>query len=109
MGEIKKIISEIGDFIKDRDWEQFHRPKDTAIALSIEASELMEVFLWKDESDADIEKIKEELADVIIYSFDLARQYNLDISMIVHDKIRKNAEKYPVDKSKGKANKYTDL
>lgn len=109
MGEIKKIISEIGDFIKDRDWEQFHRPKDTAIALSIEASELMEVFLWKDESDADIEKIKEELADVIIYSFDLARQYNLDVSMIILDKIRKNAEKYPVDKSKGKANKYTDL
>ena len=109
MSDIKELISEIGNFIKERDWEQFHKPKDTAVALSIEASELLETFLWKDEKDADIEKIKEELADVIIYSFDMARQYDLDVAKIVREKIKKNAEKYPVNKSKGTAKKYTDL
>lgn len=109
MSDIKELISEIGNFIRERDWEQFHKPKDTAVALSIEASELLETFLWKDEKDADIEKIKEELADVIIYSFDMARQYDLDVAKIVREKIKKNAEKYPVNKSKGTAKKYTDL
>lgn len=109
MSDIKELISEIGNFIKEREWEQFHKPKDTAVALSIEASELLETFLWKDEKDADIEKIKEELADVIIYSFDMARQYDLDVAKIVREKIKKNAEKYPVNKSKGTAKKYTDL
>ena len=109
MNEIEKLTEEIISFIKERDWERFHKPKDTALALSIEASELNEVFLWKNDKDANIEKIKEELADVLIYSLDLARQYHLDISTIIREKIKKNSEKYPVSKCSGKATKYTDL
>ena len=107
--EIKQLTNEIVSFIRERDWEQFHRPKDTALALSIEASELNEAFLWKSEEEVDLNKIKEELADVLIYSIDLARQYNIDIVDIIRSKISKNAEKYPVEKSKGTAKKYTEL
>ena len=68
-----------------------------------------EAFLWKKENEADINKVKEELADVIIYALDLARQYNLDVTKIVLDKIKRNAEKYPVEKCMGSAKKYTEL
>ena len=107
--DIEIITNEIVSFIRERDWEIFHKPKDTALALSIEASELLEAFLWKDEQDVNIEKVKEELADVLIFAFDLARQYNLNVSDIVRAKIKRNAEKYPVSKCKGTATKYTDL
>jgi NTP pyrophosphatase (non-canonical NTP hydrolase) len=80
-----------------------------SLALSIEASELLEVFLWKSSEDADVGKVKEELADVLAYAFLLADSYGLDISEIVLEKIRKNELKYPVDKAKGTAKKYTDL
>ena len=109
MNEFEILTSEIVKFIKERDWEQFHKPKDTALALSIEASELNEAFLWKNENDVNIEKVKEELADVLIYSLDLARQYNLDVSEIIRAKIKRNAEKYPVTKCMGTATKYTEL
>ena len=109
MSEIKKLTAEIVSFIQERDWEQFHQPKDTALALSIEASELNEAFLWKREDEVDINKIKEELADVLIYSLDLARQYNLDVEQIIRTKIQKNREKYPVVKCKGSSKKYTEL
>ena len=108
MGNIETLTSEIVSFIRERDWEQFHKPKDTALALSIEAAELNEVFLWKKEEDINISKIEEELADVIIYALDLARQYNLDVEQIVRAKIKKNAEKYPVTKCMGSAKKYTE-
>jgi len=97
------------EFRNDRDWEQFHNPKDLALALSIEASELNELFLWKKAEEANPEKIKEELADVFAYAILLAEKYDLDINEIVLNKIKKNAEKYPVDKAKGTAKKYTDL
>jgi NTP pyrophosphatase (non-canonical NTP hydrolase) len=109
MSEIKTLTAEIVSFIQERDWEQFHHPKDTALALSIEASELNEAFLWKREDEVDINKIKEELADVLIYSLDLARQYNLDVGQIIRTKIQKNREKYPVVKCKGSSKKYTEL
>lgn len=109
MSEINNLTNEIISFIQERDWEQFHNPKDTALALLIEAAELNELFLWKDSSKADLNKIKEELADVLIYSLDLARQFNLDISEIIKSKIKKNAEKYPVSKCKGSSKKYTEL
>ncbi len=79
------------------------------MALNIEAGELLELFLWKDVADANQEKIKEELADVFAYAFLLAERYNLDVKQIILDKIKKNAEKYPVDKAKGTAKKYTEL
>ena len=109
MNECAEITKALIDFRNERDWEQFHNPKDLALAISIEASELLETFLWKKHEEANIEKIKEELADVIAYSFLLAEKYNLDIKEIVLDKIKRNAEKYPVDKSKGTAKKYNEL
>jgi len=101
----KKLI----EFRNDRDWEQFHNPKDLALAISIEASELNELFLWKSAEEADVEKVKEELADVFAYALLLAEKYNLNVDEIVLDKIQRNAEKYPVDKAKGTAKKYDEL
>ena len=102
-------MREIRQFTEDRDWDQFHNGKDLALALSIEASELNEAFLWKDDKDVKIEKVKEELADVFNYAFLIADKYDLDVREIVMAKLAKNAEKYPVDKAKGKSDKYTDL
>jgi NTP pyrophosphatase (non-canonical NTP hydrolase) len=107
--DIKKLTEQVLAFTRDRDWDQFHNPKDLAIALSIEASELLEVFLWKKPEDAKIEKIKEELADVINYALLLADKCNLDVYEIVSEKLRVNGEKYPVYKSKGSAKKYSEL
>ena len=102
-------MREIRQFTEDRDWDQFHNGKDLALALSIEASELNEAFLWKDAKDVKIEKVKEELADVFNYAFLIADKYDLDVREIVMAKLAKNAKKYPVDKAKGKSDKYTEL
>jgi NTP pyrophosphatase (non-canonical NTP hydrolase) len=109
MNDINELISSLVKFRNERDWEQFHNPKDLAIALNIETSELLELFLWKSSEEANIEKIKEELADVFAYAFLIAHKYDLDVQQIVLDKIKINAEKYPINKSKGKATKYTEL
>jgi NTP pyrophosphatase (non-canonical NTP hydrolase) len=106
---MQDVIEKLRQFRDEREWKQFHNPKDLSLALSIEASELLEVFLWKSSEDADVGKVKEELADVLAYAFLLADSYGLDISEIVLEKIRKNELKYPVDKAKGTAKKYTDL
>ena len=107
--EIRELMQEIDAFTQERDWDKFHNPKDLAIALSIEASELLEAFLWKQPEDAKIENVKEELADVINYSFLLASKYGFDIAAIVREKLNKNSEKYPVEKAKGVATKYDEL
>jgi len=112
MSEIKEIIEELIKFRNDRDWEQFHDSKNLATAISIEAAELNELFLWKDvkaSEEVDKEKIKEELADILAFSFLLANKHNLDIKNIMLDKIKKNGEKYPVEKAKGTAKKYDQL
>lgn len=109
MSEIENIISKLREFNEERDWEQFHDSKNLALALSIEAGELNEAFLWKNAEDANEDKIKEELADVFLYAFMLADKYNLDVNKICMDKINRNAEKYPVEKSKGSSKKYTEL
>lgn len=109
MTDSQEITKALLQFRNERDWEQFHNPKDLALAINIEAAELLELFLWKKSEEADIEKIKEELADILAYSFLLAEKYNLDVKEIVLEKIEKNAEKYPVDKSKGVATKYNEL
>jgi NTP pyrophosphatase (non-canonical NTP hydrolase) len=109
MKESEEIIQALLKFRNERDWEQFHNPKDLTLALNIEASELLELFLWKDAADANQEKIKEELADVFAYAFLLADKYNLDVKQIILDKIKKNADKYPVDKAKGTSKKYDEL
>ena len=107
--DIKTLTEAINRFTEERDWDQFHNPKDLAIALSVEASELLEAFLWKKPEEAKVEKIREELADVINYSLLLASKYGLDVSEIVMDKLRRNAEKYPVEKARGSAKKYNEL
>ena len=109
MQDLQQLISQIRAFRDARDWEQFHNSKDLALALSIEASELLELFLWKGNEDADPAKLKEELADVLMYALLLADKHGLDIASIIEEKIRKNGEKYPVDKAKGSAKKYNEL
>ena len=109
MSEISKITQELRKFRDERDWAQFHNPKDLAIALSIEASELLELYLWKPAENADPEKVKEELADVFAYAFMLADKYGLDVTRIMQDKLEKNKLKYPVAKAKGSAKKYNEL
>lgn len=103
------IIRHIREFNQERDWEQFHDGKNLALSLSIEAAELNEIFLWKKSEEADTSKIKEELADVFLCAFMLADKYQLDVKSICIDKLKKNAEKYPVEKAKGSAKKYTEL
>ena len=109
MSDINDIIGALIQFRNDRDWEQFHNPKDLAVALNIEAGELLENFLWKSHEEADREKVKEELADVLAYAFLLAEKYGFDVKEILLEKIKKNGEKYPVEKSKGTAKKYNEL
>jgi NTP pyrophosphatase (non-canonical NTP hydrolase) len=112
MGEIREITGALLQFRNDRDWEQFHDSKNLAVAISIEAAELNEIFLWKtikESEEVSKEKIKEELADIFAYAFLLAEKHQLDVKEIVLDKIKRNGEKYPVDKSKGSAKKYDEL
>ena len=109
MDNIKEITEALLKFRNERDWEQFHNPKDLALAINIESGELLEEFLWKKHEEANKEKIKEELADVFAYAFLLADKYNFDVKKIILDKIIKNAEKYPISKAKGVATKYNKL
>jgi NTP pyrophosphatase (non-canonical NTP hydrolase) len=109
MSDLEELRKAIVQFTQERDWDQFHNGKDLALALSIEAAELNEAFLWKDASKVNIDKVKEELADVFNYAILIADKYDLDIKQIVMDKLQKNAEKYPVDKAYGSAKKYNEL
>jgi NTP pyrophosphatase (non-canonical NTP hydrolase) len=112
MSEFQMLIDELVKFRDARQWEQFHNTKDLALALSIEAAELNELFLWKPVEECenvDMARLREELADVFAYSLLLAGKHGLDVKEIVLEKIRKNNEKYPVDKSKGTARKYNEL
>lgn len=112
MNEIKQITEKLLKFRDERDWKQFHDSKNLAAAISIEAAELNELFLWKDVEESeqvDPNKIKEELADILAFAFLLAEKHSFDIKEIILDKINKNAQKYPVSKAKGTAKKYTDL
>ena len=104
----KETIERINNFIKDRNWEQFHSPANLSKALSIEASELLECFLW-DEENYNLDHVKEELADVIIYAQDLLEKLNLDVDEIVNNKMDKNEKKYPVEKSFGSSKKYNEI
>ncbi len=108
----QETIDKILKFRDDRDWKQFHNPKDLAISLSLEASELLEIFQW---SGSDVactdkkDKIAEELADVVIYCVHMADACNLDLDEIVQKKLAVNEEKYPVNKAKGRSDKYSEL
>ena len=108
----QETIDQILKFRDDRDWKQFHNPKDLAISISLEAAELLEVFQWSAEDvtcSDKIDKIKEELADVANYCVLMANACGLDLDEIVREKIKRNEEKYPIEKSKGSKRKYTNL
>jgi NTP pyrophosphatase (non-canonical NTP hydrolase) len=112
MSDINTLMQALVKFRDERDWKQFHDSKNLAIALSIEAAELNELFLWKDvkeSEEADINRIKEELADVFAYALLLAEKHQLNVCEIVLEKIQRNGEKYPIEKSKGNAQKYSEL
>ncbi|MBN2807150.1 MAG: nucleotide pyrophosphohydrolase [Prolixibacteraceae bacterium] len=112
MDKYEEVIRELINFRDERDWAQFHDSKNLALAISIEAAELNEIFLWKKDSESEsikLDKLKEELADILAFSFLLAEKHHLDVFQIVLDKIRKNAEKYPAEKAKGTARKYNEL
>lgn len=112
---IETITQKIRLFRDQRDWAQFHNPKDMAEAISIEASELLQEFLWKTPqqsanlNEASLSRVEDEIADVAIYLFELVDLLKIDLLAIMDRKIQKNADKYPISKAKGKSLKYTDL
>lgn len=107
MDELKKLTQEINTFTEERDWDQFHSPVNLAKSIVIEAAELLECYQWND--NADPEAVEEELADVLNYCLQMASKLGLDPAEIIRKKIKKNAEKYPVEKSKGRSDKYDQL
>ena len=112
MNDIQILMDELVKFRDDRNWLQFHKTKDLALAISIEAAELNELFLWKTNEESELvdrNKLKEELADVLAFSLLLAEKHGFDVKEIVLEKIKKNGEKYPVEKSKGTSKKYNEL
>jgi NTP pyrophosphatase (non-canonical NTP hydrolase) len=109
---IKELTENAVEFRDERNWKQFHTPKDLAISISLEASELLEVFQWSGsdtevDTDKKLKGVREELADIIIYSLLMAHDLDLDVSEIVNDKIALNRKKYPADQAYGRADKYT--
>ena len=104
----EKTIERIRKFTEDLDWDQFHSPANLAKSIVIEAAELLECFQWN-ETEYDLQHIKEELADVLVYSQNLLDKLELDADEIVNMKMEQNEAKYPVDKAKGNAVKYTEL
>ena len=109
MKDSEEIVNALLKFRNERDWEQFHNPKDLALAISIESAELLELYLWKNAEDANTEKVKEELADIFAFAFLLAEKYGFDVKDIVLEKIISNIEKYPIGKAKGTSKKYDEL
>ena len=114
---ISNLKEEVAKFRDERDWLKFHNPKDLSIALSIESSELEELFLWKENMSANgikkdrrqFARVKEEIADIFIYLLSLSNVLELDMSDAVAGKLKQNAKKYPVSKSKGSNKKYNEL
>jgi NTP pyrophosphatase (non-canonical NTP hydrolase) len=109
MDELKKQIK---DFIQARDWEQYHAPKNLALALNVEAAEILEIFQWKENDQPltteEIEGLRQEIGDVLVYLLELADKYGIDIIQAARDKMVLNEKKYPAEKVKGKAWKYTE-
>ena len=108
MDSLQELQQAIDRFVEERQWQQFHTPANLAKSISIEANELLECFQWN-ESEYSLEHVKEELADVLNYCLRMASVLNLDIREIVLQKMEKNALKYPVEKARGNAAKYTEL
>ena len=114
--DIKELQRKVIEFRDERDWAQYHNPKDLAISLSLEASELLEIFQWKDAEEVEAIKrdesarksVKEELADILSYALNLYDAFGFDPAEVIMNKLKVNEEKYPVEKAKGSARKYSD-
>ena len=112
---MKKLIEKIRLFRQERDWDQYHSPKNLAMALMVEVGELAEHFQWMTQKESHnlppekLDKIKDEIGDIMIYLANLADKLNIDPVVAAHDKVEKNRSKYPADKAKGSAKKYTEL
>ena len=115
MAEIKQLIKKIIKFRNNRDWKQFHNPKDVAISLVLEATEILEFFQWKNKKEVEVflksnkNNVSDELADVLYWVLLMSNDLGIDIKKALEQKLKKNAKKYPIEKSKGKHNKYTEL
>jgi len=115
--KIHDLKEKIREFCEAREWDQFHNAKDLAIALSIEASELLEIFRWKDSKEVELlfkdnikkENIEDEMADILYFLVRIAQRYNLDLSEALEKKMEKNEKKYPIDKAKGSNKKYNEF
>ncbi|TFG50332.1 MAG: nucleotide pyrophosphohydrolase [Anaerolineales bacterium] len=109
---MEKLKVQIKEFIHARDWEQYHAPKNLAMALSAEVAEIVEIFQWKKEDQAltreEEENLRQEIGDVLVYLLELADKFGIDIVKAAKEKMLINEKKYPIEKAKGKANKYTD-
>lgn len=114
---VAELKTRVLAFARERDWEQFHAPKNLSMALAAEAGELMEHFLWATpdasrtiaQDDAKRRKIEEELADVVIYALEFANMTGIDVAATIEKKMAANAAKYPIEKAKGRSDKYTEL
>lgn len=115
MDKLNQLKVNFEKFVRDRDWEQFHSPKNVAMALSVEASEIVEIFQWMNGDDSynlkddKIQDLEEEIGDVFLYLQLLASKYNIDIIEVAENKLSRNKEKYPVNKAKGSSKKYTEF
>jgi|MGYP001239132480 NTP pyrophosphatase (non-canonical NTP hydrolase) len=116
MGEFDEIYDIILKFRKEREWEKFHSPKNLAVSISLEAAELLEIFQWDNSgvqsletAQKRIEEVKDEIADILVYSMFMAKDLNIDIKMAIKEKMEKNALKYPVEKARGSSKKYNQL
>ena len=115
--DLKKLNIEIEKLVHDRDWDQFHSVKNLSMALSVESSELMEIFQWLTEDESNkiasdpklMSKLEDEVADVFVYLMRIVSKTNIDLEQAVLNKLKKNAEKYPIEKSKGNSKKYNEL
>ena len=113
--DLEYILNKIKIFRDERDWMQFHDPKNMAISIILEASELLEHFQWKTKAEAEEyikknrAKVEEEIADIALYLFELADNLDINLLKVMEEKIKENAKKYPVDKAKGNAEKYREL
>ena len=108
MERLEQVMQRIGKFNKDRDWDKFHSPANLSKSISIEANELLECFQW-DNENYNLDKVKEELADVMNYCIQMSQVLNLDIIDIMHKKMDKTEKKYPIEKAKGVSTKYNKL
>jgi NTP pyrophosphatase (non-canonical NTP hydrolase) len=115
--DLMALNEELEQFVKDRDWDQFHSVKNLSMALSVECSELLEIFQWLTEAQSNeiktnperLPKVEDELADIFLYLMRILSKTNIDLEAAVRNKMRKNAEKYPVEQSKGNSKKYNEF